>query len=126
MKKELLAATLLLALILGAFFHISHTEKLTQAVAARVSLSQAAVEQGDFEAARNALRSAWERWTQAQRYTGVFISGRDLESVDSAFFSLRSALLREDPAAAQAACEELFFQLRQLAEKEKPSLETVL
>ena len=126
MKKELLALALLLGLILGAFLNIAHLTRLTEAVAARVSLAETAAAQADFEAACNALDSARELWDSSQRYTGVFIGPQELESVDEAFFSLRAALLQADPAAAQAACEKLFFQLQTLLDREKISLETVL
>lgn len=125
MKKELFAAALLLLLCLGAALHIRSTAGLTQAVEARLSLSEVALTQGDRPAARNALESAWERWRAAQSYTGSFLSEQVMSDVDEGFFALRSQLMEEDVSAAPAAYERLRFLLEETAERERLSLRTV-
>lgn len=126
MKKEICASLLLILLIFGAWLNIRHIDRLTDAIAADLSLSQAATQRGDFEAALAALREGLDTWLAERQYTGVFLSHRDLDSVYDTFRELEELLLQADAETAPAVYDKLRYYLEEIVSLERPRLSSIL
>lgn len=126
MKKEICAWALLSLLILGAWLNIRHMDRLMEDIFLDLSLSQSAVERGDFDSALNAYRAAMDTWEKEGVYTGILFSHAKLDCVHDAFFNLQEMLLQADAESAPAAFERLRYCLSDLRDMEQLSFEAVL
>lgn len=126
MKKELLAGCLLLALCLGAWLNLRHIDGMTAACIACLERSESAAGRGDPDEALSAFRSAQAVWEREKLYTGVFLSRRDLDGIQDAFFLLEEQLLSGAPDTAPADYARLRQYLEDLAAQERLTAENLL
>lgn len=126
MKKELLAAALLLTLCLGAWLNLRRIGDLTAACEVCLERSESALILGDGEAALSAFRDARSLWDRARAYTGIFLSRRDLDGVENAFFLVEEQLLSGAAEGAPARYSLLRRCLRDLAAQERLTAENLL
>ena len=126
MKKEWIAAALLLALFFGAWLNIRHIDDLTDGINACLMRSESAMARGDAEEALSALAGAMDLWEKSSGYNGIFLSHHDLNDLYGAFYQLQELLLQKDTAAAPAAYAQLRYYLEDIRSLEHLSLEAVL
>jgi len=95
MKRELFAAALLAALVLGAVWNLTKLDSLVGAVRGEIVVSRSCAESGQFEQARIALKRGREIWTQAGAYTEIFLRHPELDAIADAFCELEERLEEE-------------------------------
>lgn len=124
MKREWIAASLLLLLILGAVWHLRMADCLTGEVERSFHRVELAAERGEFDAALTALENGRAVWDAHRSYEQVFFRHPDLDALQDAFASLEQLLRQEDPAWP-AALGLLRYHLEALKEMEHISVGTI-
>ena len=124
MKREWLAAALLLLLIAGAVWNLRAADRLLDTVEHSLHRAEQAARRGEYEAALQALEEGREHWNDRSRYTQIFFRHADLDAIQDAFFSLEE-LFRQEDAAWPAAMARLRYHLETADDMEHLSLGTV-
>ena len=125
MKREIAAGLLLLAMLAGSLVNLRFYDALTDRIETELARSRAAVEAGDFEAARESCGRAEETWLGAKRYTHVFIRHQEVDGTSDAFFELMQLLCEENAEGCAAAFDKLLYHLDGNAGMEHPTLGSV-
>lgn len=125
MKREYVAAALLLLLILCAAWSIRRTDFLTDQISLSLTRSERAARQGDYPLAVKAAENALALWRGARGFTAVFLRHPDLDGVADAFYDLQEVLLQRDRPALEAAYARLRYHLETLDWMEHLSLGTL-
>lgn len=126
MKREIAAVVLLLLLFAGAWWNLSAVDTLTRDIMDALEHSQAATEQGDFYAAREAFDRGLKRWLDADNYTHIFIRHAEIDSTTDAFYELQDQLLSQEEDSLPAAYEKLRYHLTSIQEMEHLNLGSIL
>ncbi len=124
MRREAIAAGLLLLLILGTVLHLQFTDSLIEGVERGLGQTEQAARAGDYKAALRALDSAHSLWDKHRSYAQAFFRHPDLDALQDAFASLEQLLRQEDPAWP-AALTLLRYHLEALGDMEHPSIRTI-
>ena len=124
MKREWIAAALLLLLVLGAAWHLSAADRLTQTVENSIHRAEQAARQGDYDAALAALEQGRTVWNEHRTYTHIFFRHPDLDALQDAFAALEQLVRQEDPGWP-AALQLLRYHLQALNDMEHLSMGTV-
>lgn len=98
MKREVLAAALLILTLALLLVNIHALEGLVGELEEHVCRSSAALARGDRELAVSELEAAMTRWQSAEGYTHVFVRHSEIDAVSDAFFELNAALRGGDEA----------------------------
>ena len=117
----------LLALLLGAslanaWLVEAEVEPWCEAAASSV----ASAEDGDWEAARRALRGARESWDAHKPYLHIVTAHDELDRVDILFATAEGFAAEEDMAEFRAEASELIVQLGIIVEMQKLTLRNAL
>ena len=126
MKKELIAALVLLLLFLGTLINIRVVDDLTGDLLALIETAEGRAQSGDMDAAASLVQRAAAQWQAAAPYTHVFIRHSETDGTTDAFFQLLTQLQSGDDAAAEGAFSLLKARLSGIAEIEHISLGSVL
>lgn len=117
----------LLALLLGASLANARlVETEVEPWREAVGSSIASAEDGDWEAARAAVRGARESWDARKPYLHVVTAHDELDQVDVLFASAESFAREEDMAEFRAEASELITQLGIIVELQKLTLRNAL
>ena len=116
MRREAIAAGLLLLLILGTVLHLQYTDSLIEGVEHGLDQTEQAARAGDD--------SAHSLWDKHRSYAQAFFRHPDLDALQDAFASLEQLLRQEDPAWP-AALTLLRYHLEALGDMEHPSIRTI-
>lgn len=125
MKKEFLAAGIILALLAGAVGNIFHIKALGQDLTAQIRTAQTCCRREDFNNAETALRKGLDLWLSADGYTHIFIRHAEIDSTSDAFYEALSAITEEDAGSAVTACEKLQYHIDSIVSMECVTLKSV-
>ena len=124
MKREWLAAGLLLLLIAGAIANLRAADGLLDTVEHSLHRAEQAARRSDYETALEALEEGRRQWNARRGYTQVFFRHADLDAIQDAFFSLEE-LLRQEDEAWPAALARLRYHLETADDMEHLSPGTI-
>lgn len=120
MKKEIIALSLLIALVLGSWLNILHVDSLTARVIGRAANSMAMAERGEFEAASRELDAAADIWLGSKSYTHTFLRHSEVDVTAEALYELRGCYDSEDLEGSKALYDALIYHLELIARMEHP------
>lgn len=121
MKKEAIAAALLVLAIAASALNTRRIEKLTEQVSFYLSQSEEAAERGELDTALRKFESALILWEDNRDYTNVFIRHPELDSSYDMFYELEEALLDGEREVLPAAYSKLKYHMDSIAYMERPS-----
>ena len=125
MKKEILAALVLLLLFTGALLHIQAINQGTAQILALLDASQAALEAQDHDRALAQAEAAYRRWGQSGPYAEVFLRHSEVDSATDSFVSLLARLQAGEVEGLADSYALLRAQLQRLADMEQLRLGSV-
>ena len=125
MKRELLAAALLILLLALLLGNIQAIDELIGAVEEHICRSSAALARGDRQLAVSEVETAMQLWQSAEGYTHIFIRHSEIDAVWDAFFELNAALRGPDDADASLYLD-LLYHLDSLARMDELHLGSIL
>lgn len=125
MKKELMALSLLLSLVLTAALSLHHINSLTERMLTHLEQTEAALEAERRDKALINWQKAYELWEGSETYRDVFLRHQDSDSVLEDFMKLKGQIMSNDAEAALASCELLRQRLKGIVSMERPALGTV-
>lgn len=103
MKKEIVAAVLLLLLFAGVLVNIRVNENIVSSLIDEVDASYESLKNGDTEKAAEQLDAAIEHWLTLDGYTHIFIRHSEINATTDAFYGYRADVGDGDGDADTAA-----------------------
>ena len=125
MKRLVIGAFSVLLIFAGILLTVRHLDALVEDVAGQIDTALLLAQNGDFENAEAALRSAMEIWEKDAAYTNTCIRHSELSSVSDAFFDMIDAIRIGDEDAALVSGEKLKYKLFEIQRLEHFSLSSV-
>lgn len=125
MKKELIAALLLITLFALSLINIQANERMIGRLSDGVEKAYAEYCRGDADAASDTLRKTCESWLALDGYTHIFIRHSEIDSTTDAFFDLLSAMHDDRPDSVDGAYGKLKAHLDSLVGMERLGLGSI-
>lgn len=125
--KPFFIAVLILASLFTAGIMNSHTmEQLSDSIDLQLQLSQSAAQEGDWDAANQALAQASETWLDHDAYLHVMIDHNEIDAAESIFAEVREYADQQDSDKYRTSVERLSEQLDHIKETQQLSLKNIL
>lgn len=125
MKKEIIAAALLILLFAGSMINIRANERMIGSLSRGVDAAYAEYSSGNADAASKKLGIVCDEWLSLDGYTHIFIRHSEIDSTTDAFFELLSAMHDDRSDCVCGAYSKLKAHLYSLTSIEKPSLGSI-
>lgn len=125
MKKELCAAVLLAALIVGAGLSVRHMDALAADMLTYLDRSEQFADSGDSARAEQELDKALDIWLHSDGYTHIFIRHPEIDSTSDAFYELKQALA-ENSEGLSSCYEKLRYHIISIDTMEQFRLGSIL
>lgn len=125
MKKEIVAALLLLLIFSGVLVNIRINERIVSSLINEVDMSYENLKNGNEDKAMQQLDTAIEHWLNLDGYTHIFIRHSEINSTTDAFYGFRSDVGSGDADAANGSYGLLKETLLSLMTMEQISLGSV-
>ena len=125
MKKEIVAAVLLLLILAGVSLNIRVNERIVSSLINEVDKSYENLKNGNEDKAMQQLDTAIEHWLNLDGYTHIFIRHSEINSTTDAFYGFRSDVGSGDADAASGSYGLLKETLLSLMTMEQISLGSV-
>lgn len=125
MKKEIVAALLLLLIFSGVLVNIRINERIVSSLINEVDMSYENLKNGNKDKAMQQLDTAIEHWLNLDGYTHIFIRHSEINSTTDAFYGFRSDVGSGDADAANGSYGLLKETLLSLMTMEQISLGSV-
>ena len=126
MKKELLAVSLLVFVILGSFLNLRYLNAFIQDLDEQIQQSISEADSENWSAAEKTAIDAMQNWTGMDKYTHIFIRHNSIDEVTDSFCSLLGAIRARDRAALFAEQLTLRNRLSELYEIERVTPGSIL
>ncbi len=114
MKKELIAALLLIFLFSGTLVNIGVNDKIMRKLDAEVKDAYDSAVSGNWDKAQQCLDSAISHWLSMDGYTHIFIRHSEIDATTEAFCSMMSDLCAEDSGSLEGSYGMLHARLLSL------------
>ena len=124
MKKELIAALLLILLFSGTLVNIGINDKMMQRLNAEVKDAYDSAASGDWDTAQQRLDTAISHWLSMDGYTHIFIRHSEIDGTSDAFYELLSAI--EEGDALSPAYGKLLYHIDSISGMEHVSIGSIL
>lgn len=98
MKREIIAAILLILLFAGAVINIRVNDNMVQELENEVTAAYDSAENGDYDLAQSQLKAAAEHWLRLDSYTHIFIRHTEIDALTDAFFEFEASLCEKEEA----------------------------
>lgn len=125
MKKEIVAALLLLLIFSGVLINIRINERIVSSLINEVDMSYENLKNGNEDKAMQQLDTAIEHWLNLDGYTHIFIRHSEINSTTDAFYGFRSDVGSGDADSAEGSYGLLKETLLSLMTMEQISLGSV-
>ncbi|MCR5663722.1 MAG: DUF4363 family protein [Oscillospiraceae bacterium] len=126
MKKEIGAALLLCALLIGSLLNLKTLDTMTDELNESLMRSLDCVAAGDFAAAERELEKTERRWNEARPYTEIFVRHPEIDAVDDALCELKGLLAERNAEGCPSAFDKVSSHLRCIDEMEHVRFGSVL
>ena len=126
MKKEIIAAALLLLVLFGSVYNITVIDRVLYGLEDEVTQAYTSAVAGDYATAKTQMRSAAAHWQALDGYTHIFIRHTEIDSATDAFFTLLSDIAAEDAGNAEGSYGLLIAHLESLRTIEHPTFGSIL
>lgn len=126
MKKEKIAAGIILILLVGAVINVLYLRRFSGDIIEQIQSSQTYCAQEDYDTAELKLRSALNIWLEADGYTHIFIRHSEVDSTSDAFYDALSCLVAHDQDGAVSAYEKLLYHIDSIVSMEHVTFKSVL
>ena len=127
MAKDICIIILILIFIIiicvfAQWFIIHHTDQMLAAI----EPMEAAINDGDWDKAKEHFQTAKEEWEKSQKIWKAISDHQDMRDVEVSLVDMEIILEQEDSAKAQKELQDLLFYLNHVKENEKLYLENIL
>lgn len=125
MKKEIVAAALLLTLIAGGLYNTHYLHEFTDGLTGSLALSQAYCENGEYALALEHAQKAESDWKANELYAGIFLRHTEIDAVGYGLRDLTATLASDEPEGAFPLYASLIAHIESLCEMESLSLSSI-
>lgn len=126
MKREIIAAALLLLLLTASLVNIAYLDRMREEIEKELQSAMELAAAGQFSAATAALDRAIARWVGAEAYTHIFLRHAEVDACSDAFFEARQLLAEQNAEGFPSAFDKLNYHLTSLDEMEHIRLGSIL
>ncbi|NCC67898.1 MAG: DUF4363 family protein [Clostridia bacterium] len=123
MKKELVAATILVLIAVCGIINISVVIKTTGTLIGEIEQAEKLLFSGDKTGAEKAVGASLEEWLKRDKYSHIMLRHDDVDNVTEAYYELLTGI--QSGAEARALFASLNERLERLAEIEQPKLSSI-
>lgn len=125
MKKEIMAVSLLAAMMLTSIINIRCIEKLTNEISEIVGQSVEAAEAEDWLNAEINVRRAETMWNEKDGYTHIVLRHTEIDTVSDALYDLIKAIFENNSQSAAAEAEKVLYHLDSISRMEQLRLGSI-
>jgi hypothetical protein len=119
MKKEILAAALLVLIFAGSLVNLYYLNRLTEELTEQVNQAKTCVESGDWEKAAEFAESATELWANSDSYTHIVLRHSEINSASDAFYELLGGIYAENYGDSIGAARMLLDHIESITKMEE-------
>ena len=119
MKKEGLAITIILFVILGSVLNLRYLTSLIHELAAQTNKAVSEAEAENWTTSEALASDVMMQWMKMDKYTHIFIRHGEIDAVTDAFCSLLGAIKSRDTSDIFMAQLTLHSRLNELVEMER-------
>lgn len=123
MKKELIAAAILILIAIGGIINISIVRKTTETITGEIDTAEKLLLGGDESGAEKAVLDSLDKWLKRDKYSHIMLRHDDVDNVTEAYYELLAGLRSDMEAPALFA--SLNERIERLAETEYPKLSSI-
>ena len=125
MKREILAAGILILLAGFSVWNLYYVKNMTAEISQTLTESYSYAEAGDWEQAAKLAQKAESLWLAEEEYTHVFIYHSELDLITNAFGDYYSEIYRQDAGGTAGALHKLLDHIEGLYELERVTIKNV-
>ena len=125
MKKELIAAALLLSLMTLAVINLIYLKHFTSKLIGLTDEAFSYVSVGKWEEAKKKAEEAERLWSGKDAYTHIAIRHSEINEASEAFYELLGEVYKEYSGGAKGAWLSLRSNIKSIYEMEKLSLKSI-
>jgi hypothetical protein len=125
MKKEILAGSLLLIILVGVFVNVFFINKLTTNMSHLINEAQDAALDGDWDTAKDIAEKAVKIWEKNGTYTHVVLRDSEIYEATEAFYSFLESIYSQETGAIKGNAMLLISRLSDILELETISIGSV-
>ncbi len=126
MKKEGLAITIILFVILGSVLNLRYLTSLIHELDAQTNEAVSEAEEENWTTSEALASDVMMQWMKMDKYTHVFIRHGEIDAVTDAFCSLLGAIKSRDTSDIFMAQLTLHSRLNELVEMERVTPGSIL
>ena len=126
MKKEGLAITIILCVILGSVLNLRYLTSLIHELDAQTNEAVSEAEEENWTTSEALASDVMMQWMKMDKYTHVFIRHGEIDAVTDAFCSLLGAIKSRDTSDIFMAQLTLHSRLNELVEMERVTPGSIL
>ena len=126
MKKEGLAITIILFVILGSVLNLRYLKSLIHELDAQTNEAVSEAEEENWTTSEALASDVMMQWMKMDKYTHVFIRHGEIDAVTDAFCSLLGAIKSRDTSDIFMAQLTLHSRLNELVEMERVTPGSIL
>ena len=125
MKKELIAAGLLLLIFAGGCLNIFLIRGITDDVLSLTESAEFSAVSGDWKSAENAAEAAIALWEESRTYTHVILHHSEHDGASDTLYGLLAAIYSRSPGDAAVAAGQVRARFTGITEMESLMLESI-
>ena len=118
MKREIIAAAVLVLLLAAVIFNSLYLSRLTETLISTVDEAEEAVSAGKFEVSAAKAAEAAEVWNTSAKYTHIVLGHDEVGLLSDSLFKLVEDVLAGDAETVRNTCEMVSLKLRNIARNE--------
>ena len=125
MKKELIAALIILGLLVGSIVNLWYLKGLVDEISFHLAKATQACIAEDSVSADQEVNNALQIWLNADDYTHIFIRHSEIDAASDIFYDILSAINSNEHSSAQATIEQLTYHLNSIYTMELVTIRSV-
>lgn len=126
MKKEIMAALLLVLLTAASFLNCAYVERGVELICCHAQNARLYAQSGDKANAERELEQGREMFMKNQRHSAIFLRHEDISEICGIFFDAEQTLAENDLSCLPVLCDKLIFRLRDIADSQKIKIHNIL
>lgn len=125
--RLLMSLLVILGLLLGLGFWINYSlQTSTQELASAIDQVNTAIEENQWEAARQHSQKLAEVWEEKARWWPIFLDHQEMDNIDFSLARVQAYVMSKNDPLARGQLAELKLMIKHIPEKEAVNMKNIL